>query len=346
MMADSKFLEIAGLSVSYSMPRGRVQAVSNLSMSVPAGAAVGLVGESGCGKTTLIKALMRLLPPNGRIDQGQILFNGRDLTRLSDAELRQVRWREIALVPQSAMNSLNPVHRVGDPLVETMMVREGMSREAAWARAGELFEMVGIEPKRLRDYPHQFSGGMKQRAVIALAMVLSPKLIIADEPTTALDVLVEARILDLLGRLEKERGLTLIYITHNLSVVARTCNLTGVIYAGELVEYGPTARLINEPRHPYTMGLIASIPKGHVKQWNPVSIPGAPPDLLTPPVGCRFKERCPFATAVCDKHPELRPADANHLVACHHADQASRLWPQAQSPETWKCSSAGMREAA
>lgn len=339
-------LDVRDLSVSYETKAGAVQAVSKLSLQLPQGASVGIVGESGCGKTTLAKALIRLLPANGRIDEGAVFFGDEDLMRLSDRQIRKLRWREMAIVPQSAMNSLNPVYKVGEQLVETMRVREKMSKRAAWARARELFELVDMDPARLNDYPHQFSGGMKQRATIALAMTLSPRLIIADEPTTALDVLVEARILDLLRDLKEDYGLTLIYITHDLSVVARTCDLMAVMYAGQLVEFGPTQKVIKEPLHPYTMGLIAAVPQGSIHTWEPVTIPGSPPDLLDPPPACRFVDRCPFATEKCaTERPVLQEYSAGHWAACHYADKADEIRDEAQKPGTWERSAAGKVEA-
>ena len=339
-------LDIQELSVTYDTVRGPVQAVSELSLQLPRGASIGIVGESGCGKTTLAKALIRLLPANGKISGGSIRFDGVNIARLSPAELRDMRWREIAMVPQSAMNSLNPVYQVGAQLVETMVVRQRMAKSAAWERAGELFKMVGIDPGRLHDYPHQFSGGMKQRATIALAMTLSPKLIIADEPTTALDVLVEARILNLLRDLKQTHGLTLIYITHDLSVVARTCDLMGVMYAGKLVEFGPTEQVIRRPLHPYTMGLIAAVPKGSIRGWEPVTIPGSPPELIHKLEGCRFVQRCPFATARCAVDtPALAEGATGHWAACHYLDQAEQMREDARIPLTWARSRAGALEA-
>lgn len=339
-------LELQELSVTYDTRHGPVQAVSELSLQLPRGASIGIVGESGCGKTTLAKALIRLLPQNGEITGGAIRFEGVDILGLSAAELRNLRWREIAMVPQSAMNSLNPVYQVGAQLVETMIVREGTPKPVAWQRAAGLFQMVGIEPGRLHDYPHQFSGGMKQRATIALAMALSPKLIIADEPTTALDVLVESRILNLLRELKEKQGLTLIYITHDLSVVARTCDLMGVMYAGKLVELGPTHDVIRKPLHPYTMGLIAAVPKGSVRAWEPVTIPGSPPDLRHAPEGCRFVARCPFATAHCASvSPALTEGAARHWAACHYLEHAEQMREEARMPLTWTRSMAGGLEA-
>ena len=338
-------LSLEGVSVSYSTISGEIGAVSNVTLGIPEGVAIGFVGESGCGKTTLAKAIIRLLPPNGRIVAGRIYFDGKDLAALPDRELREIRGRDIAMVPQSAMNSLNPVYRVEAQLVETMVVRGGMGRKDARLRAKDLFQMVGINPARLQDYPHQFSGGMKQRATIALAMALTPRLIIADEPTTALDVLVEARILTLLQRLKEDHGLTLIYITHDLSVVSRTCGLMGVMYAGEFVEVGPTWNVVNEPRHPYTMGLIAAVPRGDDRRWNPVSIPGSPPLLLSPPPGCRFAERCPFAEKKCfDEHPALRPVGRTHLAACHFADRADEFLDRARLTDVWRLSLVAQQE--
>ena len=345
-MKKPALLSLEGISVSYTIASGRIQAVSDVTLNIGAGTAFGLVGESGCGKTTLAKAIIQLLPPNGDIVNGSVYFNGQNLTQLPHDKLRQVRGTEIAIVPQSAMNSLNPVYRVGYQLVETMVVRGEMRDKVAKQRAEELFEMVGLDPSRLRDYPHQYSGGMKQRATIALAMALSPKMIIADEPTTALDVLVEARILDLLCQLKDEFGLTLIYITHDLSVVARTCGLMGVMYAGKLAEIGPTNVVINEPHHPYSMGLIAAVPRGEIKSWTPVSIPGAPPDLLDPPQGCRFADRCPFTESICfEEVPSLDLIGESRLVACHFSNRAYEFMPQAMSPAVWERTLASRRGA-
>jgi peptide/nickel transport system ATP-binding protein len=345
-MNESTLLGLESVSVSYATSSGRIKALSDVTLSIKAGTAFGLVGESGCGKTTLAKAIIQLLPPNGRIVKGSVNFDGQNLTRLSSNELRQVRGKEIAIVPQSAMNSLNPVYRVGDQLVETMVVRGAMTNAEARQRAIDLFEKVDLDPSRLHDYPHQYSGGMKQRAIIALAMALSPKLIIADEPTTALDVLVEARILDLLSELKDEYRLTLTYITHDLSVVARTCGVMGVMYAGKLVELGPTSSLINEPHHPYSMGLIAAVPRSEDRSWKPVSIPGSPPDLLDPPPGCRFAERCPFAEMKCfEEVPNLDPIDGSRMVACHFADMAYQFMPKAMSPDVWEGTLASRRAA-
>lgn len=344
-MSAPPLLSLEGVSVSYSTLSGAIGAVSNVTLNIAEGVAIGVVGESGCGKTTLAKAIIRLLPPNGRVMSGRILYGGRDLISLPNRELREIRGREIAMVPQSAMNSLNPVQRVGDQLVETMVVRGGFGRKEARSRAMDLFEMVGISRTRLQDYPHQFSGGMRQRATIALAMTLEPRVMIADEPTTALDVLVEARILTLLQKLKEDHKLTLIYITHDLSVVSRTCGQMGVMYAGEFVEIGPTWNVINAPRHPYTMGLIAAVPRGEDRQWKPVSIPGSPPLLLSPPPGCRFAERCPFAEQRCfQEHPALRPVGESHLSACHFAERADEFLSRARLPDVWELSQVAQQE--
>ena len=335
-------LQIEDLVVSYRTRAGLVRAVDGVSLSIAAGQSVGLVGESGCGKTTVTRALLRILPPNGVIERGRILLEGVDLTRLSASEMRRVRWRRIAMVPQSAMNALNPVVRVGDQLVETIRIHEHVDAAAAWRRAEDLFERVGIERRRLYDYPHQFSGGMRQRVAIAMAIALQPALLIADEPTTALDVLVQDRILNLLEQLRADLGLAFLYITHDVPVVAELCDAVAVMYAGKIVEFGPLAQVFGSPSHPYTMGLLRASPKPAAEQSELISIPGAPPNLVAPPRGCRFAERCPFADDRCHlAEPPLEAVAPGHLAACHFAADAPRMRQTMATGDAWARAFAG-----
>ncbi|KIN74350.1 ABC transporter ATP-binding protein [Sulfitobacter guttiformis] len=335
-MSDN-LLSVKDLSIAYTVPGVDIVAVSRATFDVPKGSIVGLVGESGCGKTTMARAFTRIISDNAKITGGSMMFDGQDLVSLPEKAMNALRWRDIAFVPQSAMNSLDPVYRVEYQLNEVLRGRGGMNRAQARARAVELFEMVGIEANRLRDFPHQFSGGMRQRVAIALALALNPKLIVADEPVTALDVIVQRQILDQMRDLQRELGISIIMVTHDISVVAYICDRTVVMYAGEVVEDCDTATLLSEPLHPYTMGLknafpdIASAGSGTL---TPIS--GAPPDLASPPSGCRFAARCPFATDHCRAvSPQLEILAPGHSVACHRAHEAPQLREQAAQPQTW-----------
>jgi peptide/nickel transport system ATP-binding protein len=329
-------LDVQGLHVHYRTAAGAVRAVDGIDLRVDAGEALGLVGESGCGKTTAAKAVIRLLPPSGRIAGGAIRFAGQDLATVDEETMRRVRWRDIAWISQAAMNALDPVYRVGDQIVEAIRTHEDVSRADALARAATLFRMVGIDPQRLHAYPFEMSGGMKQRSVIAMAMALDPRLIIADEPTTALDVVTQAQILARMQRLRRERGMAVLFITHDISVVVQTCDTVAVMYGGKLMETGPVREVFRTPRHPYTMGLTNAFPTLEGARRELVSIPGAPPDLLRPPSGCRFAERCPFASDRCrEEEPELVDAGDGRSVACHEAWRAAELRDEARREETW-----------
>jgi peptide/nickel transport system ATP-binding protein len=329
-------MDIRGLGVQYRLDRGVVQAVQDVSFQLEKGEILGIVGESGCGKTTVAKALLRILPENGRISAGSILFKGMDLATLAESAMKDVRWRDISLISQSAMNSLDPVYTVGRQIVEAIRIHEKTSFEKAWERAAEAFALVGLEGKRLSSYPHQLSGGMRQRAVIAMALILRPDLILADEPTTALDVLVQDRILKEIVSIQGKIRNSMIIITHDIGVVAETCHRIIVMYAGKIMEIGSVRSVFGSPSHPYTIGLQKAFPniKDHDSQL--VSIPGYPPSLIDPPACCLFAERCPFAQEPCRKLPppecEIEPG---HLVRCHFADRAPEFRKQSWEGDVW-----------
>jgi len=313
-------LELKNLTTYYKILRGYVKAVENVSFSLEKGEKLGLAGESGCGKTTIALSILRILPPGGQIVGGQILYEGIDLTKLDDSTMReQIRWKEISIIFQGAMNALNPVYTIEDQIVEAIQTHEPeVTKNEAKERARKLFELVGIEPSRVVNYPHEFSGGMRQRAMIAMALACNPKLLIADEPGTALDVIVQAQILKLLKKLSEQLGLAMIMITHDLSLISETCEKAAIMYAGRLVENADVYKIFKEPLHPYTQGLIGAFPDIKAPKQRMVSIPGLPPDLLDPPPGCRFHPRCKYAMPICrKKDPELVEVEKGHFVACH-----------------------------
>ena len=311
-------LEVDNLSIGYQTPKGFLEAVEGVSFSLEKGESLGFVGESGCGKTTIGTALMRLLPRNGSVKGGHILFEGKDLLKMSDEEMRLIRWKKVAMIFQAAMNALNPVHRVDDQIAEAILAHDPTSsREDTKKQIEDLFQLVGVPKDRMRDYPHQYSGGMKQRAIIAMALACRPKLIIANEPTTALDVIVQHQILEETKNLQKEFKISIIYISHDISVVADVCHNIGVMYAGHLVEYGSRAEVFSSPAHPYTKALLSSYPTltGEKDKLEP--IPGEPPNLINPPSGCRFCDRCSSAIASCKtKSPAWVELTPTHSVLC------------------------------
>jgi peptide/nickel transport system ATP-binding protein len=331
-----ELLSVRELQVHYTTSEGTVRAVDGAELDVPAGSIVGLVGESGCGKTTLGRALMGVLPGTGRIAGGSIRFEGRELITLNDRERRALRWRRMSLVPQTSMNALDPVLRMRAQMLEVLRERGGLVRAAALARANELMRLVGLDPARLSDYPHQFSGGMRQRASIALALALEPALVIADEPVTALDVIVQRQVLDVLRDLQQRLNLAILLVTHDMAVVAYTCDRAAVMYAGKVVESGGVTAVLEAPFHPYTMGLTHAFPDLRADEVALVPVEGAPPSLLTPPEGCRFAERCPFAEARCrELAPPLIEVAPGHRAACWRSDAAGELRALAARPETW-----------
>jgi oligopeptide/dipeptide ABC transporter ATP-binding protein len=313
-------LEVSDLHVWFDLPQGQpVHAVQGVSFALDPGERFGLVGESGCGKTTTILAMMGLLPPSASVS-GQVRLDGRDILAGGEDSARGYRWKDIAMVFQGAMNALNPVKKVGWQIAEPMAFHGVATGAAARRRAGELLELVGIPAAAADRYPHEFSGGMRQRASIAMALACQPRILLADEPTTALDVMVQAQILDLLTHLSAELGLTLVLVTHDLPVVAQTCGRAAVMYAGEIAECGPMEELFHQPRHPYTRLLFAATPDLYGDE-DVVSIGGAPPRLDRPVAGCPFQPRCDVVIDRCAaEHPPLRLVGRDHEAACHHAE--------------------------
>jgi oligopeptide transport system ATP-binding protein len=318
--ANAPLLEVDDLSVEFTTRRGIVHAVNGVSFAIAPGETLGIVGESGCGKSVTSLAILGLLARNGRARSGRALFEGRDLIKLNDRALRRIRGREIAMIFQDPMTSLNPVLTIGRQIRETLETHFDMNRKEAEARAVELIDRVGIPSAkaRLRDYPHQFSGGMRQRAMIAIALACEPKLMIADEPTTALDVTIQAQILDLLRELVAEENAALILITHDLGVVAGMCERVNVMYAGMFMETGSADQLFASPRHPYTLGLLQSVPRlnaGRRARLHPIE--GAPPNMLHAPSACPFQPRCRFEVDLSRQQvPQLVEIEPGHRVAC------------------------------
>jgi len=301
----------------YRTKMGDVHAVDDVSFSVEPGEAIGLVGESGCGKTSVAMSLMKLLPDNARIVGGSILFDGVDLVPLPEEEVRKIRWKGISMVFQAAMNSLNPVYRVGDQIIEAIQQHLPLSTEQAREKVAKLYTLVGMDPELMDRYPHEYSGGMKQRAVIAMALACDPKMIIADEPTTALDVIVQDRILHRIDEIRKELNMAMMYISHDIAVIAEVSDKIGVMYAGWLVELADTVTIFKRPAHPYTIALMSAFPSIKGEKRPLVHLPGEPPDLLDPPPGCRFHPRCRYATGICQEQvPEYKEIEPGHFVAC------------------------------
>ena len=315
-------LNVKDLTTHFFMQEAVARAVEDVSFSLRKGEMLGLAGESGCGKTTTALSIMKLLPPGGRILKGEIILDEEDLVKKTDSEMNAIRWKKISIVFQGAMNALNPVIRVGDQVAEAVTEKESVSKAEALQRARSLFELVGLDSSRVTDYPHEFSGGMKQRVMIAMALACSPSIVIADEPVTALDVVVQARILELIKGLQRQLGLSVIMITHDLSVIAETCERVAIMYAGRIAELGTVNDIYKDPWHPYTDALITAFPSlvGPKRRFS--SVPGDPPDLTSPPSGCRFHPRCPWQDETCrNQNPEYRNVGADHYVACHHSEK-------------------------
>ena len=331
----SLILSVHDLTMHYTTRKGDVSAVDGVSFDLAKGQSLGLVGESGCGKTSIAFSLMRLLPENGKIKDGYIMIDGKDLVAMDYEEVLKYRWKKIAMVFQAAMNALNPVYTVGDQIIEAMELHLGdVTREVARERIAGLFNLVGLDPALMDRYPHEFSGGMRQRAVIAMALSCDPDIIIADEPTTALDVIVQDRILKRIRTLQKELNMAMVYISHDIAVIAEVSDRIGVMYAGRMAELADATDIFERPMHPYTYALIGAFPSIKGKRRELKTLPGEPPDLLDPPSGCRFHPRCPYATEVCrEKQPDFMPVNGasradltqGHYVACWHPMQGVTL---------------------
>lgn len=313
-------LEVKGLRTYFKTQEGTLKAVDGVDFTLEKGHAMGLAGESGCGKTTAALSIMKLLPANGYIAGGKINFMGQDMARVTGEKLRAIRWRDISIVFQGAMNALNPVKRVGEQIAEPILLHEDVDKEVANKRVKELFELVGLNPSRVREYPHEFSGGMRQRVMIAMALACKPRLVIADEPTTALDVMIQAQILELMKTLQRELELAMIIISHDLSVLAETCDTLCIMYAGKIVERADSVEVFRNPQHPYTQGLIAAFPNVKGERVMPGAIAGNPPNLIEPQPGCRFAKRCSLTKDIClSVEPPLVEVLPNHYAACHFA---------------------------
>ena len=322
----SNILEIENLTIHYVTDDETVEAVNDISLTLKEGESLGLVGETGAGKTTTALGILRLVPdPPGRIISGSIRYKGRDLMKLSESEMRKIRGHEISMIFQDPMTALNPVLTVGDQIMEVIRLHQKVSKAEALRRAMEMMEMVGIEGGRYNEYPHQFSGGMKQRIVIAIALACNPSLLIADEPTTALDVTIQAQVLDLIDNLKKKFNTSLLLITHDLGVVADVCDKVAIVYAGRIVEYGDLEQIYNSPQHPYTIGLFGSIPDFSRKAHRLNPIKGLMPDPSNLPAGCAFADRCPDASDICRAaQPRAVETQPGHIVRCVKYDRGER----------------------
>jgi len=324
-MMTKNVLTVQNLTMHYQTRKGEVSAVDEVSFDLDQGQSLGLVGESGCGKTSIAFSLLRLLPDNGRILNGKVYLDGQDILALDEKEILKVRWRGISMVFQAAMNALDPVYRVGDQIVEALLTHfRGLNGAETRERVAELFPMVGLDPELMDHYPHEFSGGMRQRAIIAMALSCEPQVIIADEPTTALDVIVQDRILKQLRSLQQKMNMGMIYISHDIAVIAEVSDRIGVMYAGRMVELAMAVEVFEKPLHPYTRALMTAFPSIEGEKQVLKALPGEPPDLLNPPRGCRFHPRCDRASSKCKlQQPPFENIGEDHYIACWHPIEVS-----------------------
>lgn len=328
MAKEEVLLEVRDLSTYFFTDEGIVKAVDNVSFKLSPGESLGILGESGCGKSVTALSIMRLIQsPPGKIVDGEVLFKGADLLKKSEEEMRQIRGNKISMIFQDPMTSLNPVFTIGDQIVEAIVLHQKLDKRTARKKAVEMLELVRIPEadKRINDYPHQFSGGMRQRVMIAMALACNPSILIADEPTTALDVTIQAQILELIKQLRKEFNMSTILITHDMGIVAESCNNVLVMYAGKVVEYADLYTIFKHPAHPYTLGLLESVPRLDVRRERLNAIEGQPPDLVVLPNYCYYADRCPYKTKEClEQIPELVEIEEGHLVRCIHAKKVGR----------------------
>ena len=313
-------LNVENLTMHYTTRAGEVSAVNNVSFSLEKGQSMGLVGESGCGKTSIAISLLKLLPENAVIKGGHIYLNSTDVVPLTEEQMCDLRWDKISMVFQAAMNALDPVYKVGDQIIEAMEVHGQVTTyAAAREHVASLYELVGLDPPLMDQYPHEYSGGMRQRAIIAMALVCSPDIIIADEPTTALDVIVQDSLLRELVELQDKLNMSMIYISHDVAVIAEVTERVGVMYAGRMAEFASGTEIFKHPLHPYTYGLLSAFPSIVGPKRELTTLPGEPPDLISPPPGCRYHPRCPYATEICSREvPEFRDMSGDRFVACWH----------------------------
>ncbi len=318
----SEFLKVSDLTVQYSSGGEIIHAVNGISFELEKGKTLALVGETGAGKTTIAKSILRILPnPQGKIMNGAVAFEGSDLLKINEADMRKIRGNKISMIFQDPMTALNPVMRVGEQIAEVLKKHEKKSEKSAMEQALDMLEMVGIPAGRAVEYPHQFSGGMKQRVVIAMALACNPDLILADEPTTALDVTIQAQILEMILELKQKKNLSMILITHDLGVVGQICDYVAVVYAGEIIEYGSKYEVFINPQHPYTIGLFGAIPDLETKAKRLVNIDGLPPNPSNLPTGCCFSPRCPKATEECSRKYPLTQIGPEHFSSCRYSDR-------------------------
>ncbi len=313
----STVLSVENLSTYFKTDKGIAKAVENVSFTIDEGEMLGLIGESGCGKTTVAQSILRLIEYPGKVVSGSVLLNGKDLLRASEKELYSLRWKEVSVIPQSAMNALNPIFTVGDQIMESILLHEDINKREALVRTKTLLELVGIDGDRWKSYPHEFSGGMKQRVAIAMALACNPKLVISDESTTGLDVLTQAQVISLIKNLQKKMNLSVILISHDLPMVTAICDKIAIMYAGRIVEWATTEDILKNARHPYSQALLNATPDLSKTEKKVVSIPGSVPNLVNFPNSCRFHTRCPYAFEKCSQeNPELKEVRPGHFTAC------------------------------
>jgi len=318
-MKEQPILQVNNLQTVFNTDKGKIRAVDGVSFAVPKGKTMGIVGESGSGKSITALSILQLLATNGHVKRGEVLFKGKDLVKLTDKQMRHIRGNQISMIFQEPMTSLNPVFTVGQQISETLRIHKNLSKKEAMVQAVDMLKLVGIPSpdKRVKQYPYELSGGMRQRVMIAMALACNPEILIADEPTTALDVTIQAQILELIKDLQNRLGMSVIMITHDLGVVAETCDYVAVMYAGQVVEYADVRTLFKNPKHPYTLGLLNSIPRHDIDQDKLIPIKGVVPSPYEMPKGCRFAPRCPTATAHCnEKSPELLETNDNGQIRC------------------------------